>query len=137
MPSVPTLVNVLAGVTEAVALLNGNPACQAAALLCLENRQVSLSDQGLLVDLRGAWLDCSFRDRCLHGSVSKFRGRERYFVVAVAERALHRLHYVSGSLEVPGTLLDCFLLTVDVLVSLSAGSPVGQLVIPRRFQLAL
>ena len=50
--------------------------------------------------------------------------RERNLVVAVAERALHRLHYVSGSLEVPGTRLDCFSLTADVLVSLSSGSPV-------------
>ena len=30
-----------------------------------------------------------------------------------------------GSLVVPGTLLDCFSLTADVLVRLSAGSPVG------------
>ena len=33
-----------------------------------------------------------------------------------------------GSLEVLGTLLDCFLLTVDVLVSLRAGSLVGHCV---------
>ena len=89
MPSVPTLVNVLAGVTEAVALLNGDPDRQAAALRRLEKRQVSLSDPGLLVDLRGAWLDSSFRDRFWHGRVSKFRGRERNLVVEVAERALH------------------------------------------------
>ena len=63
MPSVPTLVNVLAGVTKAVALLNCNLGSQATALLRLEKRQVSLSDPGLLVDLRGAWLDCSFRDQ--------------------------------------------------------------------------
>ena len=81
---------------------------------------MSLSDQGLLVDLRGTWLDCSFWDRFWHGSISKFRGRERDLVVAVAERALHRLHYVLGSSEVPGTLLDCFSLTEDVLVCLSA-----------------
>ena len=37
MPSVPTLVNVLAGVTEAVALLNGDPDRQAAAELDLEH----------------------------------------------------------------------------------------------------
>ena len=117
--------NVLAGITEAVALLNGDPDRQAAALRRLEKRQVSLSDPGLLVDLRGAWLDRSFRDRFWHGRVSKFRGRERDLVVEVAERALHRLHYVSGSLEVPGTLLDCFSLTADVLVRLRAGSPVG------------
>ena len=49
-------------------------------------------------------------------------------MVEVAELALHRLHYVSGSLEVPGTLLDCFSLTVDVLVSLRAGSSVGHCV---------
>ena len=114
MPSVPTLVNVLAGVTEAVALLNGDPDRQTAALRRLEKRQVSLSDPGLLVDLRGAWLDRSFRDP-----------RERDLVVEVAEQALHRLHYVLGSLEVPGTLLDCFSLPVDVLVRLRAGSPVG------------
>ena len=46
-------------------------------------------------------------------------------MVAVSEWALHRLHYISGSLEVQGTLLDCFSLTADVLVSLSAGSPVS------------
>ena len=56
MPSVPTLVNVLAGVTEAVALLNGDPDRQAAALRRLEKRQVSLSNPGLLVDLHG-WGD--------------------------------------------------------------------------------
>ena len=125
MPSVPTLVNVLAGVTKAVALLNCDPDCQAAALQRLEKRQVSLSNQGLLVDLRGVWLYCSFLDWFWHGSVSKFRGRERDLVVAVAKRALHRLHYVLGSLEVPGTLLGCFSLTAYVLVSLRAGSPVG------------
>ena len=113
--------NVLAGITKAVSLLNCNPDCQAAVLLLIEKRQVSLSNPGLLVDLRGAWLDSSF----WHGCESKFRGREHNLVVKVAERALHILHYVSGSLEVPGTLLDCFLLTVDVLVRLSAGSPVG------------
>ena len=72
MPSVPTLVNVLDGVTKAVALLDGNPDCQAAALLRLEKRQVSLSDPGLLVDLRGAGLDCSFRDRFWYSRVSKW-----------------------------------------------------------------
>ena len=89
MPSVPTLVNVLAGDTEAVALLNGDPDSQAAALRRLEKKQVSLSDPGLLVDLRGAWLDRSFRDWFWQGRVSKFRGRERDLVVEVAERALH------------------------------------------------
>ena len=74
MPSVPTLVNVLAGVTKAVALLNSYPDSQAAALRCLENRKVSLSDLGLLVDLRGTWLDSSFRDLFWHCSVFKFRG---------------------------------------------------------------
>ena len=53
----------MAGVTEAVALFNGDPDSQAAALLRLEKRQVSLSDLGLLVDPRGAWLDLSFRDK--------------------------------------------------------------------------
>ena len=118
MPSVLTLVNLLARVTEVVALLNSDPDSQAAALLRLEKWQVSLSDPGLLVDLRGAWLNRSFRDRFWHGRVSNFRGRERDLVVAVAERALHRLHYISGSLEVLGTLLDCFSLTADVLVRL-------------------
>ena len=89
MPSVPTLVNLLARVTEVVALLNSDPDSQAAALLRLEKWQVSLSDPGLLVDLRGAWLNRSFRDRFWHGRVSKFRGRERDLVVAVAERAFH------------------------------------------------
>ena len=74
--------NVLAGVTEAVALLNCDPDSQAATLLCLEKRQVSLSDPGLVVDLRGAWLNRSFRDRFWHGRISKFRGRERDLVVA-------------------------------------------------------
>ena len=78
------LVNVLAGVTEAVALLNSNPDCQAAAFLSLEKRQVSLSYLGLLVDLRDKWLNSSFRDRFWHGRVSKFQGRERDLVVAVA-----------------------------------------------------
>ena len=113
--------NVLAGITKAVSLLNCNPDCQAAALLRLEKRQVSLSNPGLLVDLLGAWLNCSF----WHCRVSKFRGREHGLVVEVAKLALHRLHYVSGSLKVPGTLLDCFLLTADVLVGLSTGSPVS------------
>ena len=85
MPSVPTLVNLLAGITKAVALLNGDPDSQAAALRRLEKRQVSLSNPGLLVDLRGAWLDLSCRDRFWHGRVSKFRGRERDLVVEVAE----------------------------------------------------
>ena len=56
----------------------------AAALLRLEKRQVSLSDQGLLVDLRGAWLDSSFLDWFWHCCISKFRGRERDLVAAVA-----------------------------------------------------
>ena len=81
---------------------------------------MSLSDPGLLVDLRGAWLDPFFRDRFWHGRVSKFRGRGRDLVVAVAERALHRLHYVSGSLEVPGTLLDCFSLPPRMSLSVLA-----------------
>ena len=125
MPSVPTLEYILAWVTKAVALLNSDPDSQATALRRLEKREVSLSYPGLLVDLRGAWLERSFRDRFWYCCVSKFRGRERDLVVEVAERALHRLHYVSGSLEVPGTLLDCFSLTADVLVCLRAGSPVS------------
>ena len=88
-----------------------------------QNRILGYTDLGLLVDLRGAWLDSSFWDWFWHSRVSKFRGREHYLVVAVAEWALHRLHYVSGSLEVPGTLLDCFSLTTDVLVCLGTGSP--------------
>ena len=68
MPPVPTLVNVLAGVTEAVALLHGDPDRQAAALRRLEKRQVSLSNPGLLVDLRGAWLNRSFQDLFWHSS---------------------------------------------------------------------
>ena len=83
----------MARCTEAVALLNGDLDSRATALWHLEKRQVSLSDQGLLVDLRGSWLDCSFRDQFWHGSVSKFRGRECDLVVAVAKLALHRLHY--------------------------------------------
>ena len=112
-------------ITRPVALLDCDLDPQAAALLRLEKRQVSLSDPGLLVDLQGAWLDPSFRDWFWHSRVSEFGGRGRDLVVAVAERALHRLHYVSGSLEVPGTLLDCFSLPADVLVRPSAGSPVG------------
>ena len=123
MPSVPTPV---AGVAKAVALLNSNQDSQAAALLHLEKRQVSLSNQGLLEDLHGMWLDHSFLDRFWHSCISKFLGRECDLVVAVAKLALHRLHYVLGSLEVQGTILDCFLLTADVLVCLSTGSPVGQ-----------
>ena len=70
MPSVLTLVNLLARVTEVVALLNSDPDSQAAALLRLEKWQVSLSDPGLLVDLRGAWLNRSFRDRFWHCRIS-------------------------------------------------------------------
>ena len=136
MPSVPTLVNILARVTKAVALLNGDLDSQAAALLHLEKRQVSLFDPRLLVDLHGVWVDHSFWDQFWHSSISKFWGRERDLVVAVAEQALHRLYYILGSLEVQGTLLDCFSLTVDVLLSLSAGSLVSHCVAGSRFRLA-
>ena len=128
MPSEPTLVNILLGVTEAVTLLNCDPESQAAALLHLEKRQVSLTYLGLLVDLLGVWLNSSFQDWFWHSRVSKFLGRELYLVVTVSQRALHRLHYVLGSLEAPGTLLDCFSLPADVLVCLSTGSPVSHCV---------
>ena len=114
--------NVLAWVTEAVTLLNGDPDSQAAALWRLEKRQVSLSDPGLLVDLRGAWLDLFFRDRFWHCSLSKFQGRERDLVVEVAERAL--LEFLAKKLDLstchPNHNIFPFSLSSNVLTNISS-----------------